>query len=103
MVQPRIYEASDYAGIVTADYEFYYGYEEIYCPKHSKDKLLSCTDHAEIDDNCDTEEWCFVAKKNGNVIAWYPESKLKNLVEIPDQMSHYLMAGMALFLEEKKL
>lgn len=103
--KPRSYEASDYAGLQGGDWEFYYGYETIFCPKHSvygPQDSSSCAYDNNGNEECDGQvEWCFVAKQRGEILGWYPQSKLEKLAG-GDQMSHYLMAGIALLVIEGK-
>lgn len=106
-MKARVYEASDYAGISSGDAEFYYGYETVFCPRHA---VYGPQDsgHCSYDNNgneeCDEQtEWCFVAKKHGEIIGWYPQSKLEPLLDNGDSMAQYLLAGIAKLLNEGKL
>ena|SRR3990167_5131519 len=101
-----VYDASDYAGIRAGIFDFYYGYERIYCSRHDHagvQKSSSCEHDNNAENDCDNSvEWCFVAKKDGKEIATYISSDLEKLAD-SDETSHYLLAGIAKMLEEGKL
>lgn len=75
------YIASDYAGINTRYFEFYYGYEVTRGPE-------------------DDEEWCFTAKNiTDGTVATIPFSKLGAKCEMFN-CEECLIAGLTLFLED---
>lgn len=102
-----IYEASDYAGLKAGGYDFYYGYEVIYCPKHSYAGIQEsphCAHDNNADNECDNDtEWCFTARKDGEIFASYIQSDLETLIKNEDNTSEYILAGIATMLKEKKL
>ena len=103
MTEDRIYVASDYAGIKVADYEFYYGYENIYCNEHPE-KGLQESPECSANEDCGDLDWCFVAKKGNKIIGWYTQSKLETLGdEQRDETSLFLMAGIALLFKDNLL
>jgi hypothetical protein len=77
----RIYSASDYAGLESANLIAYYGYEET------------------VGDG-DNEEWCFVAKVNDEEIARIPRSQLKVR---GDECIEFLLIGIATLFDTHKL
>lgn len=87
----NIYCSSDYAGMVSGEYSFYYGYEETYCPKH-KDK--DCGDLYD----CELQEWCFTASIGDKEVLRVPSSEL--WFEYKD-VSEYLLLGIGKFLEKQ--
>lgn len=107
MTNTHIYEASDYAGIEAGDYKFYYGYERVFCPTHH---VMDVQDspNCEYDNNSENDcdgntEWCFVAFSKEKIVAWYSTSDLESLVKEGEGTAHYLLAGIAKMLEDKKL
>ena len=71
MKKPTAAVASDYAILHAENANFYFGYEETWCPKHGFD------DDTEGQDTCEdcATEWCFVAKLGGETVR-IPQSKL---------------------------
>ena len=83
-----VYTSDDYCGMESGRYEFYYGYEETWCPKHKAE----CPDDYE----CDLSEWAFTAKVDGIEEMRLPKSKLHPVKgEVP---FWYLIAGIGHFL-----
>jgi hypothetical protein len=78
MKQPHLYSGSDFAGLETGKYSFYYGKDEI-------DSI--------------TEEFCFVAKVNGVEKMRLRNSQLDYLGEMSGPKS-YLLAGIALYFNK---
>ena len=103
----EIYEASDYAGLRAGGYEFYYGYEKVYCPKHEVYGVQdspNCKYDNNAENDCDQNtEWAFVAQKDGRIIKSYAQSDLVSLAKDSDSTAYYLLAGIAKMLEEKEL
>jgi hypothetical protein len=85
------YRASDYAGLVTPEYSFYFGYEETACPVKSHRK--NCEDYG-----CEKREWCFTADKNGKEVMRLRKSELFPNDEGSD-MYFYLVMGIGHFLK----
>ena len=103
----EVYEASDYAGLRAGEWQFYYGYERVYCPRHAHagaQDSTSCQHDNNAENDCDNDtEWCFVAKKGDKEIATYIKSDLESLVRFEDSTAHYLLAGIARMLASKKI
>lgn len=86
--------SDDYIGAGAEPYSFYYGYEETYCPVKSHKNGELCGEK-----DCEKEEWCFTADKDGKEIARYRASELA----IGDEGVEYmLILGMAKFIKETK-
>ena len=85
------YSASDYAGLETGNYSFYYGYEETYCPKH---KNKNCEDYG-----CELREWAFVAKCGDKEIMRIPASELWFEYKEIEEM---LLLGIGRFISDTK-
>ena len=66
MRKPSSYEASDYAGLVTDNAKFYYGYEDTWCPEHGFSP----------DCECDNKDWVFAAEIEGRDPIRIPFRKL---------------------------
>lgn len=79
----KIYTASDYASLKTADLEFYYGYE--------------------VEDP-ETEDWCFTVKKGNKEIFRLTKTEIENQSNIDaDDTKDYLTAGMGIWLSNVKI
>lgn len=90
-----IYEASDYAGMKTPEYDFYYGYEVTSCAKHQSQE--DCEDA-----DCSDSEWCFTAteKETGNVFK-ISQSNIEKQLERElggDSCALYLLAGIGAWM-----
>lgn len=79
----EIYHSSDFAGLKTADFSFYYGYEE--------------TDPI-------TEEWLFEFKKNKTKIYSLTSSDIENqcLKKSLNTPKDYLLAGIGIWLSKSQ-
>ena len=88
-IDVKVYRSSDYAGLTTAKYYFYYGYEHTMCPVHGNDS--SC--------RCDEGEWAFVVSTvEGDVeLLRIPRSKLTLDV---DGILAKLLCGVGQFLNQ---
>jgi len=84
--------SDDYIGAGAGDYSFYYGYEETYCPVKSHKNGSLCGEK-----DCEKEEWCFTADKDGKEVARYRTSELSTPHEEVDKL---LILGMAKFIKE---
>lgn len=91
----EIYKASDYAGLKTKEWNFYYGYEEVVCKKHNNN-FSECREAG-----CESNEWAFVATKNDIEIIRYPTTKLEKIAGVSESMAQYLLVGIAKMIEEK--
>lgn len=83
--------SDDYIGASAGPYSFYYGYEETYCPVKSHGNGKHCGER-----DCEKEEWCFTADKDGVEVARYRASELTIGHEEVDRM---LILGMAKFIK----
>jgi len=80
----RVYEASDYAGLIIGDLKFYFGYEET-IPDNPND------------DDIETE-WAFVVKDGDQEIMRLPQSSLEKIAKDDDSMAQLLLAGIAYYI-----
>ena len=106
-METEIYEASDYAGLRAGGYEFYYGYEKIYCPTHDVygvQDSSSCKYDNNAENDCDQNtEWAFVAKKGDRIITSYAKSDLESIAKDSDSTAYWLLAGIAKMLADKEI
>jgi hypothetical protein len=102
-----VYSSSDYAGGSAKDWGFYYGYEAIYCPNHSfadVQESVDCTHDNNGENDCDNVIlWCFVAKYQGKIVAWYTTEDLEASGINLDDTAQCVLAGILLMLKEGKL
>lgn len=90
------YTASDYAGLKTKKYEFYYGYEKTVCRKHGDD----CVINGEVDD-CDENEWAFVASEtDGKELMRLGVSKLGLGDHDHEETALVLLHGIGKFMDK---
>lgn len=97
MKKIRAYSSSDYAGLDTSKYNFYYVYERTICKKHRN--------HQEICDEqeCDLAEWAFfVTDKKDVDLFIVSESALKKAcgfeIDTPEQG---LLVGIGMFINQQ--
>lgn len=78
-MQVEQYYSDDYAGLVSGNLSFYYGYE--------------------VEDP-DTEEWCFIVKKNGLEVFRLTTSKIEESIDDRNlnMPQDYLVAGIGIWL-----
>lgn len=82
------FKTSDYAGLETDKYEFYFGSEETACPRHRD----------ECAQDCEKREWAFLSLVNGKEVMRIAESKLGCETE---DVAHGLLLGIGRFLSKK--
>lgn len=90
------YAASDYAGLKTKKYEFYYGYEKTVCKSHGDD----CVIGGDFDD-CDENEWAFVASEtDGKELMRIGASKLGLDERDHEETALALLHGIGIFMDK---
>lgn len=84
-----VYTSDDYCGLEAGRYQFYYGYEEVWCVDHGP----ACPEGYD----CEKSEWAFTAQIDGKEVMRLPKSKLHpEKGEVP---FWYLVAGIGHFLK----
>ena len=78
-MQVEQYYSDDYAGLVSGNLNFYYGYE--------------------VEDK-ETGDWCFQVKKDGNEIFRLTQTKIEKSIDNRqlDMPQDYLVAGIGIWL-----